>query len=160
MSAGPRPSNKNRMVPVPARGGSVKVPEAPDHFTDEMKQLWEAIWQGGGGFYVDSDAMSIGRYVELTARRRQLLDTAETEGYLVAGSMGQPVAHPALKLAAETEVLIGRLECLLGLNPSDRVRLGISILEQQSALDSFFDKKRAVVQGAIDAEANDESAQE
>ena len=71
--------------------------------------------------------------------------------------MGQPVAHPALKLAAETEVLIGRLECLLGLNPSDRVRLGISILEQQSALDAFFDKKREVVQGAIETEASDET---
>lgn len=150
MAMGPRPKVKtsNKMVPVSIEG-TIVVPSAPKHFTKEMTALWSTIWQGGGGFYQPSDALSIGRYVEITQRRRTLVDLYETDGIMAIGSMGQPVAHPALKLAAEAEVLMGRLECLLGLNPSDRVRLGIAALEQQSALEAFFAKKQQVL---VDAE--------
>jgi len=156
MATGPRPKSKtfNKMVPV-VISGTVVVPPAPKHFTVPMAALWTTIWQGGGGFYQPSDALSIARYVEITERRRKLVDMYEEEGIMVVGSMGQPVAHPALKLAAESEVLIGRLECLLGLNPSDRVRLGIAALEQQSALEAFFQKKQSVLSDAGSTEIID-----
>tara|TARA_R110000822_G_scaffold15559_3_gene53596 strand:- start:846 stop:1286 length:441 start_codon:yes stop_codon:yes gene_type:complete len=119
----------------------IDVPAPPKKFSAVETRLWNEIWSAGRTAYQTTDSHIIERYVSLLARREDLLEMIESEGWLSLGSTGQQIIHPAAKLLEQTEGKLVPLEDRLGLNPESRLRLGISSVESKSKLASFLSDK-------------------
>ena len=114
------------------------TPPPPPTLSQAGQELWKEVWEGGGdAYWPHTDRHIIQRYCELTDRRRGFLYTLNTEGWTTTGSQGQEVAHPVAKFINDVEAKLLQLEDRLGLNPGDRLRLGITALEHKSRLDKF-----------------------
>jgi P27 family predicted phage terminase small subunit len=117
---------------------SADLPTPPPSLDEYGRDLWTYVWTAGAGVYrPELDTPIIGRYCEMQDRRRELLGHVEREGFVVGGSKGQAVMHPALRAAQELERELRQVEGLLGLNPTDRARLGIKAVVSRSKLDEL-----------------------
>jgi P27 family predicted phage terminase small subunit len=135
----PAPSTRPaRVLPTPV--APVPIPPPPDTLGPVGCQVWADVWAAGQLSYrLASDAPLIERYASLTERRRDLLEILAAEGYVVEGSRGQLVAHPAARLVDAVEGKLLPLEDRLGLSPESRLRLSIQAVEHRTALDEFLD---------------------
>jgi P27 family predicted phage terminase small subunit len=145
--ARPKPLDRRRghgtRLEVVASPGVGDLP-APASLGIAGRRVWGELWSAGGGVYrPELDSIVIARYCELTDRREHLRSRVESEGYTVAGSQGQEVAHPAARMLLETEKELRQLEGLLGLNPTDRARLGLTATRGASKLDQIRQAREA-----------------
>jgi P27 family predicted phage terminase small subunit len=122
------------------------VPELPsafdlldDEYLERATNLWVEVWSMGNGFYRETDAHIIERYVTLQMRRAVLMAQL-SNSYTTIGSQGQEVAHPAARLLNDVEGKLPGLEDRLGLNPDARLRLGLAVAETKSKLDAFIEE--------------------
>ena len=130
-------------TPTITRSAPVPIPDPPLDLDDFGQDLWVQVWTAGNGVYQTTDQYIINRYCSLSERRKNLLEIVESDGWVTAGSQGQTVVHPAARMVSDLEGKLQSLEDRLGLNPESRLRLGITAVEHQSALDTFLDKGRS-----------------
>ena len=130
-------------TPTITRSAPIAIPDPPTDLAEFGQDLWIQIWDAGNGVYQITDQYIINRYCSMSERRQKLLDQVESEGWVTAGSQGQTVVHPAARMISDLEGKLQNLEDRLGLNPESRLRLGITAVEHQSALDAFLDKGRS-----------------
>jgi P27 family predicted phage terminase small subunit len=129
-------------TPTITRSAPMAVPDPPLDLGTFGAGLWTEVWTAGNGVYQATDKYIINRYCSLSERRKNLLEIVESDGWVTAGSQGQTVVHPAARMVDALEGKLQSLEDRLGLNPESRLRLGITAVEHQSALDAFLDKGR------------------
>ena len=125
------------------RSAPIPIPDPPTDLDVYGQDLWVQVWTAGNGVYQTTDQYIINRYCSLSERRKNLLEIVESDGWVTAGSQGQTVVHPAARMVSDLEGKLQSLEDRLGLNPESRLRLGITAVEHQSALDTFLDKGRS-----------------
>jgi len=77
------------------------------------------------GTWQDSDAGALERYVRALERARTALEIVEREGMTAEGASGQPVTHPALRIAREAERDAADYARDLLLTPASRRRAGL-----------------------------------
>ena len=139
--AAPRQGHSSSVPEFRPNHEPVQAPPTPKALKSYGKKLWCQIWHAGRNAYQpETDAHIIERYCSLQERRQDLQAILEAEGYLVTGSTGQPVSHPAAKLLDSIEGRLGPIEDRLGLNPEARFRLNISSVEHTSKLARFLEK--------------------
>ena len=129
-------------TPTITRSAPIAIPDPPSDLGEFGQELWMQIWDAGNGVYQITDHYIINRYCSMSERRQGLLFQVESEGWVTAGSQGQTVVHPAARMISDLEGKLQSLEDRLGLNPESRLRLGITAVEHQSALDAFLDQGR------------------
>lgn len=107
-----------------------RAPKAPPDFDDASRRAWRDTWRrlAAQGTWVESDAPLLELYVRALARAdrfRRVVEEEEEEGWYAEGSQGQPVPHPAARLAREAESdAVEYAEALL-LTPQTRRRAGV-----------------------------------
>ena len=102
--------------------------QAPRDFDDRARKLWNGVQRAlrEQGTFQDSDAGALERYVR--ALDRAIVARAELakHGKLTAtGSQGQPVPHPLLRVARESERDAHEYAEALLLTPRARRRAGV-----------------------------------
>jgi len=103
------------------------LPDAPDHLPDLAAEMW-------GRVCGELRRMEIAGMVDVAALEAfcmayQTMRDADAQvaedGIVSTGSMGQPVAHPLLAVAAKARSQIGTLGGQLGLTPAGRLRMAL-----------------------------------
>jgi P27 family predicted phage terminase small subunit len=103
---------------------------APDDLPAEAKNAWRACQRQlrAQGTWQDTDAALLESYVRSLVRAREGREAAGDEPY-VAGSKGQLVPHPGLRVAAEAERDAERFARALLLTPEARRRHDVKVVE-------------------------------
>lgn len=124
---------KRPIVRLPVAAG-VDAPPPPRHLGQHGREAWTTAYSTG--WVMPTDAAIVTLLADALDRRAALLADLATTGMLTTGSTGQLVAHPLVGIVMDTERDITRYASLLGLTPSDRLRLGVEGGRNQvSALD-------------------------
>lgn len=132
LSEAPPPSEN--LTPLPP------IPPPPGHLEAVGAAIWTELWEAGGSAYhPPTDRFIIERYCTLQDRRQGLMDTLERDGFMILGSQGQDVLHPASRALDSAEKELRAIEDRLGLNPEARARLGLATIEHKSKLDAFLE---------------------
>lgn len=122
----------------------IAVPDPPGSLGEVGRRVWVDVWTAGAKAYQPTtDSFIIERYASLQERRAILQDLISRDGWTSTGSMGQVTIHPAAKLLTEVEGRLGPIEDRLGLHLEARLRLGVAVVEAQSALDRFLNEEAA-----------------
>jgi P27 family predicted phage terminase small subunit len=81
------------------------APQPPADFDDATKKTWRSSLKAlrDQGTWQDSDRDALERYCRAVGRARGARTILASEGLIAEGSQGQPVAHPALRIAREAE---------------------------------------------------------
>ena len=95
----------------------------PDDFAEPGRALWLRVQRHlrGQSTWEDTDAPLLESYVRCLLTARTAREAAVAEPF-VAGSQGQLVAHPGVKMAADAERDAHRYATLLLLTPEARKR--------------------------------------
>jgi len=110
--------------------------------TIETEELWYAVWKLGGPsgvYHPVADYGLIERYVSLMERRAALLATIESEGWVMEGSKGQPIQHPAARMLADAEAKLIPIEDRLGLSPQARHTIQVGHVQAKTALEKWME---------------------
>jgi len=114
------------------------TPEPPGSIEDIT--LWANVWELGGPtgvYHAVADYGLVQRYVELMERRQKMQTLLELEGYVVVGSQGQDVQHPAARIISDIEGRLIPIEDRLGLSPQSRHTI---LIGRAKAAKSEFEK--------------------
>ena len=139
---GPAPKNHPQRRNVAARLHALPAvrpvaPPAPAGLSAALVESWAVFWASSlAGVLVDTDVPDLERLWWLRDQE-QRARAAYAKRPLVKGSMGQPVANPAGKMALEFMREARLLEDRFGLSPSARLRLGVTFGEASRSLDEL-----------------------
>jgi P27 family predicted phage terminase small subunit len=105
-----------------------RVANAPHDFTEPMRVIWRKTIRQlhEQGTWQDSDVGCLERYVRAVFRAQAARTIVASEGMTAEGSNGQPVAHPALRIAREAERDAAEYARDLLLTPAARRRAGVA----------------------------------
>ncbi len=126
--AGQRQDNRPQraLAPVPVTAGEEGVEPAPRGWLKATKTAWAAFWTSEvAGAVTPADRHGLLRLFRLRDMQLRAFNRYEKQPY-VDGSMGQPVANPALADAMTLEKAVLALEDRLGLSPKARANLGLA----------------------------------
>lgn len=150
----PKPEDQRKGHPrgstKPAKPGPRRpkpLPAHPSSLAETSVVLWYALWKLGLP-WTEADEYAVQRYIELRERRANLQAVLDDEGLFTKGSMGQTVAHPALKLIDGIESSIKSLEVQLLMTPDGRARYGIGDDENTELEDWLDEANREFEQGS------------
>ena len=137
------PRSSEAPPPVPVQNLlEAAVPDPPDNLEERGLEVWENLWAAGAGAYHGpTDRYVIERYCQLHDRRQALMEVLERDGFMILGSQGQDVLHPASRALDTVEKELRALEDRLGLNPESRARLSLAVIEHKSKLDAFLEEE-------------------
>jgi P27 family predicted phage terminase small subunit len=81
------------------------APQPPADFDDAAKKTWRSSLKAlrDQGTWQDSDRDALERYCRAVSRARGARAVVASEGLTAVGSTGQPVTHPAVRIAREAE---------------------------------------------------------
>jgi P27 family predicted phage terminase small subunit len=110
------------------------APHPPSDFGEPARRLWSATLKAlrDQGSWQHSDRGALERYVRAMLRAADARAVAERDGLIAAGGRGQPIAHPALRIARDAERDAAEYARDLLLTPRARRLAGIS---ETTALD-------------------------
>ena len=127
------------------RGGRVKALEtvevtahspsfdAPDGLLPEAAQIWNQTLELARAHLMPTDIFAAHRWIHWVNEWFKTV-AALGDHIAVEGSRGTPVLSPRVLYLKECEKNIVHAETVMGLNPQARMRLGITYVEEQSAL--------------------------
>ena len=108
---------------------------APEHYGSAGIRMWHHCRVIAGAWIADSDLESVKLLCEGMDRRAELIARLANDGYVLFTDKGYAYQHPAYGALATLEAQITKWLSQLGLNPSDRGRLGVAEVKAQSALE-------------------------
>lgn len=116
--------------------------EPPETLGDDGAYEWRHIlatcpWIG------PSDVRTLRLYCEALDRRSTLLAGLAEMGYVLYTDKGYAYLNPAHGALATTEAQLSKWSSQLGLNPSDRGRLGVAEVKARSKLEELAAKREA-----------------
>lgn len=143
------------------RGGRVKplVPVAPAHVAPPSPEglgehavaVWSAFWasrvSGAVDLMADGEAL---RHWILCVNEREKLRAATVRAPLVKGSHEQLMLNPLFRHIRELNREIARVEEHFGMTPLARLRLGVTYLQEQAAMEELEAKRERRRPHAID----------
>jgi P27 family predicted phage terminase small subunit len=123
---------------VEVEGRAARAPRPPEGLREETRKLWGQLWHSPVAQAWDphSDLPVLVRYIRLLdrwLRYDELLGRAP----LVQGSRGQLRPNPLAARLDAVEAQVHVLEEHLGLTPSARMRLGLSLFVGRQAVSSW-----------------------
>lgn len=131
------PSRRQRRNPtraLAAVSAASSVPPAPKEWLAPTKAAWTALWECSVANLFDPSVLpALTRLFELRDRRERYTRALRRRP-MVAGSQGQPVAHPLARLVPVLDAEIRQLEDRFGLNPRAQLALGLAFGEAQRTL--------------------------
>lgn len=142
------PSRKDLVAPLPGRGlaalGAADELAFPEALNETGKVLWTEIWAGARSwlnpqldrFAVESLCWDYQRLVAL----RSEIDAGEIPMW-TANEAGRLFKHPAFGEVTSLEARVTSWSAQLGLNPSDRSRLGLTMVRVRDELDELNDRR-------------------
>lgn len=103
------------------------LPDAPSHLPEVARLQWDHVAAGLRRMEIAGpvDMAVLEAFCMAYALMREAHDRVAAEGMTATGSMGQPVAHPMLAVAAKARGQIGTLGAQLGLTPAARLRMTV-----------------------------------
>lgn len=111
-----------------------KPPAMPRGLCPQAQTAWNGFWGDTvSGIMRPSDAPIVKRWVKAVDRYYRLLAEADREP-IVAGSMGQARANPIYDVVLRMETSIRADEAQLGVDPLNRLRLGVALTESAKSL--------------------------
>ena len=112
------------------------LPEsAPEHFGPAGLRMWSHCRVIAGAWIADSDLEAVRLLCEGMDRRADLIARLANDGYVLFTDKGYAYQHPASGALATLEAQITKWLSQLGLNPSDRGRLGVAEVKAMSVLE-------------------------
>ncbi len=139
------PGKRALPAPVVALAASSSPPPPPATLLDRGpgREAWDRLWLAGAGWLSPStDYEVLRRLCEGYDLRDALLEDIGQRGYVVAGSAGQPRAHPLIGHLDVLEDRILKLEGCCGFTPSDRMRLGLVEAKARNKLEELLQRQR------------------
>lgn len=142
------PSKKN-LPAAPMAGvgipAATKLPRAPRRLDVNGRRAWRAIWAGARSWLspqLDAIAVESAAWdYQLACKLRDDLSSGEIPKW-TSNEAGRLFAHPAVAQLASLEARIVAWSAQLGLNPSDRARLGLAQVRVQDE-DDELTRRRA-----------------
>lgn len=135
---GPIPSTARRPR---HRSTDFATPDAPPDVPANLATEWAVVWQylADTGRANLADTALVEAYIRARAISQRARDEHAADGapLLATGSTGQPVEHPLLKLARESDRDAARYAERLGLDPTSRARLGMDTAAPISLADDL-----------------------
>lgn len=111
--------------------GGRGLPPVPEHLSESAQTAWNEISTAMAASNVldVADASVLEGACVMWGRAREARLLIEQEGLTAIGARGGTIAHPALKIERDSWALFLRYAEQLGLSPSARARLGISLIK-------------------------------
>ena len=118
---------------------STQIPIPPAYLRREGRELWQLIWSHCARWLNPiTDRGIILRYCEFIDERDAIRDVIAEEGSVSRGYNDQPRPHPLFNRLGVIERQMTQLEDRLGLNPSERGRMGHTEVKAESALERLI----------------------
>lgn len=118
------------------------APPMPSGLQRRGKAEWAKVWASGPWLLPSQDYA----WVEQVARAYDDIDTyrkrVANDGLVVTGYAGQTVAHPLVAEIRKCEETIRKCLSILGFSPTDRARLGLAVVKQETALQKYISAAR------------------
>ena len=138
-----RASQRNALVIVERAPATL---EPPATLVDDGAGEWRHVlatcsWIG------PSDLRTLRLYCEAIDRRAGLIATLADLGYVLYTDKGYAYLNPAHGALATTEAQLTRWSSQLGLNPSDRGRLGVAEVKARSTMEDLTARRAARIAG-------------
>lgn len=119
------------------------IPTAPREYSSDSMDLWARVWTTGALWLnQDADREVVVRYCDLVDERNAIRLQIDTEGVISQGYNGQPRPHPLLNRLGVVDRSLIALEDRLGLNPSERGRIGHTEIKAESKLDKLIAQRQ------------------
>lgn len=129
--------------PVVVLAATATVPNTPDSLGDTGTEVWDRLWTAGQAWLsLTTDADVLTRLCEAHDEREAMRDQIAQDGYMVAGSQGQPRPHPLLAHLRALEAQMTRWEIECGFTPAARSRLGYAEVKRVSKMDELIQRRR------------------
>ena len=97
--------------------------------------FWLASVDVAGAWLSGSDAKLLQMTSEALDRRQMLVETLERDGWTIITDKGYPYKHPLAGVLVDLEKQIGQWLAQLGMNPTDRSRLGVAEVKPKGTLE-------------------------
>jgi P27 family predicted phage terminase small subunit len=114
---------------------------------DSLKETGRAFWlksvEVAGGWLSGSDAELLRLLAEALDRREQIIEVLDRDGWTVTTDKGYPYKHPLAGLLVDLEKQIGQWLAQLGMNPTDRSRLGVAEVKPKGTLELLRERAQA-----------------
>jgi len=110
--------------------------EPPETLQDDGAHEWRYVL-ANAAWIAPTDLRTLRLYCEALDRRAHLLAELASQGWVLYTDKGYAYQNPAAGALATTEAQVTKWMSSLGLNPSDRGRLGVAEVKAQSALDKI-----------------------
>lgn len=147
------PSRRNLPEPIVTLPAAVVAPKPPPGLGRAGKSLWESVWQYAQAWI--SPTLDIGT-VEMAVLTRDFIEECRaqikkdglTHNEPIVTPTGEvagmrPVSHPLIREQRAAEKQLERWLSVLALTPTDRARLGLAQVQQQSVLERLIaDRER------------------
>lgn len=116
-------------------------PVMPRGLGKRGKLEWHKVWEAG--FWLHSEDY---HWVEMISRAYDDIDAYRervvTDGLILKGSLGQPVANPLIQEIRRCESTIRQCLSTIGFSPTDRARLGILETKARTGLEDLIDRQQ------------------
>lgn len=109
--------------------------DAPAGLLPESAQIWNQTLELARAHLMPTDIFAARRWIHWVNEWFKTVERIEDEGTTVAGTRGTTVLNPDVFYLKTCEANIVHAETTMGLNPQARMRLGITYVEEQSALE-------------------------
>ena len=113
---------------------------------DSLKASGSAFWlrsiEVAGGWLSGSDAQLLQLVAEALDRRTMIIETLNSDGWTVQTDKGYPYKHPLAGMLTDLEKQIGQWLAQLGMNPTDRSRLGVAEVKPKGTLELLRERKQ------------------
>lgn len=104
--------------------------------------FWLRSVEVAGSWLSQSDAELLRLTAEALDRRAQTIETLDREGWSVTTDKGYPYKHPLVGLLTDLEKQIGQWLAALGMNPTDRSRLGVAEVKKKGTLELLQERAK------------------
>lgn len=132
---------------IPKKDGTIALDAiSADNMPNTLKATGREFWlrsvEVAGGWLSGSDAKLLQLVAEGLDRREQLIGTLDSDGWTVTTDKGYPYKHPLAGLLVELEKQIGQWLAQLGMNPTDRSRLGVAEVKPKGTLELLRERAK------------------
>jgi P27 family predicted phage terminase small subunit len=123
----------HRFTVLQGGGQALDVPPPPRGLQPASRKVWAAFWDSQVAQVIDpaSDLPAITQWIKLVDEEGRLAGEIAKTGFMILGSMGQPVLNPLFGLRTQLRQEIHRLRGEFGMTPAARLRLGLALGEMQ-----------------------------